>query len=219
MSFSDDLRVPVLCVESETDLMNLGYLAARQDDGDSLILWEMAGTAHADMYTFVAGPVDNGRLRVDELARAWVPVAEVYGMGLDRPVNAGPQHYVMNAAVAHLEAWVGHGRRPPAARRLEVDDGAFVVDGHGNVRGGISTPHVEVPTAVLSGLGNGGHPVAFLCGSTVPFDDATLGSLYRSKDDYLGRFGDATGAAVGAGFVLAEDAEVMEAIATVNAPF
>ena len=41
--FRDDLRVPVLCVEAETDLITLGYYAARQDDTERFRLWEMAG--------------------------------------------------------------------------------------------------------------------------------------------------------------------------------
>jgi hypothetical protein len=218
VAFGTDLRVPVLCVESETDLMNLGYLGARQDDVDSLIVWEIAGTSHGDMYTFGAGPIDTGRLPIDELARAWVPASEVYGMALDKPVNAGPQHYVMNAAVSHLERWVRDGSRPPRAPRLEVRERTFVADEHGNTRGGIRTPHVDVPTAVLSGLGNGGHPIAFLCGSTTPFDARTLGSLYRSKTDYVEQFAAATDKAVTAGFILADDAAEVVGIASINSP-
>ncbi|HEX4082306.1 MAG TPA: alpha/beta hydrolase domain-containing protein, partial [Acidimicrobiales bacterium] len=79
VAFRSDLRVPVLCVSSETDLMTLGYLEARQDDHETLVSWEMAGTAHGDMYTFVVGPVDTGQLPLEELAAGWVPVSEVYG--------------------------------------------------------------------------------------------------------------------------------------------
>jgi hypothetical protein len=215
--FGDDLRSPVLCVESETDLMSLGYLEVRQDDADSLVGWEIAGASHGDVYTFVAGPIDTGRLPVTELAAAWLPVSEVYGMALDRPVNAGPQHYVMNAAVAQLDRWVSDGTRPAAAPRLEVRDGTFVTDATGNTRGGIRTPHVDVPTARLSGLGNGGHAIAFLCGTTTAFDAATLRSLYRSRPDYLERFTAATEAAVGSGFVLEDDASEITAVAAVNA--
>ncbi len=217
--FRADLRVPVLCVEAETDLMTLGYLGARQDDADRFVLWEMAGTSHADVYTFIAGFGDTGRLPIAELAATWMPVNEFLGMKLDHPVNAGPQHYVMNAAVAHLDRWVRDGARPPAAPRLEVADGAFVTDEHGNVRGGIRTPHVDVPTAVLSGFGNGGDPVAFLAGRTTPFDAARLAGLYTDRADYLARFAAATAAAVEAGFVLAADAAEINGIAAENAPF
>jgi hypothetical protein len=218
VAFRHDLRVPVLCVESETDLMNLDYLAARQEDDDKFALWEIAGTSHADIYTFVTGAIDNGRLPVDELAAAWVPVSEIYGMTLDQLVNAGPQHYVMNAAVSQLDRWADAGPRPAASPKLEVRDGAFVLDENGNVRGGIRTPHVDVPTAVLSGMGNGGHPISFLCGSTTPFDITRLRSLYASGDDYLERFAAATRSAVASGFVLAGDAAEIAAVAGVNSP-
>jgi Alpha/beta hydrolase domain len=217
--FRDDLRVPVLCVEAETDLLTLGYLGARQDDGDHLAVWEMAGTSHADVYTFVVGMIDTGRLPIDELAAAWTPGTELFlGVHLDLPVNAGAQHYVMNAAVSHLDHWVRDGVRPPSSPKLEVREGAFVTDELGNVRGGIRTPHVDVPTAVLSGFGNGGNPVAFLAGSTTPFDAATLAALYTDRDDYLERYAAATDAAVASGFVLAADAGEIKAIAAANSP-
>jgi hypothetical protein len=86
------------------------------------------------------------------------------------------------------------------------------------VRGGIRTPLVDVPTATLSGLGNSGHPIASLCGSTVAFDHETLRSLYPSKREYLDRFTVATESAVASGFVLEADAPEMVAIATANWP-
>ena len=86
------------------------------------------------------------------------------------------------------------------------------------MRGGIRTPHVDVPVAVLSGLGNGGGPIAFLSGSTQPFDAAQLAELYPSRADYLARFAAATDAAVEAGFVLAADADEIIAVATENSP-
>ena len=48
-----DLNTPILILETETDLFTLGYYAARQDDTDNIRLWEMAGTAHADLYIWL----------------------------------------------------------------------------------------------------------------------------------------------------------------------
>ncbi|MFZ0666276.1 MAG: alpha/beta hydrolase domain-containing protein, partial [Acidimicrobiales bacterium] len=48
--FRDDLRVPVFCVEAETDVITLQFINARQEEADKLSVWEMAGTSHADMY-------------------------------------------------------------------------------------------------------------------------------------------------------------------------
>jgi hypothetical protein len=84
VGFRADLRVPVLCVESETDLIVLGYLAARQDDARCLAAWEIAGASHADMCTLSAGPIDTGLLPAEALARAWAPASEVMGMRRQR---------------------------------------------------------------------------------------------------------------------------------------
>ncbi|MEZ5207555.1 MAG: alpha/beta hydrolase domain-containing protein [Acidimicrobiales bacterium] len=44
-----DIAVPVLQLETETDLVSvIGFLPARQPDTDLLRTWEVAGTAHAD---------------------------------------------------------------------------------------------------------------------------------------------------------------------------
>ena len=84
--------------------------------------------------------------------------------------------------------------------------------------GGIRTPHVDVPVAVLSGLGNGGAQIARLCGSTIPFEPHQLAERYSSKADYVARFEAATAAAVATGFVLEADAEEITAIAARNYP-
>jgi hypothetical protein len=142
----------------------------------------------------------------------------MFGMQVDKPVNAGPQHYVRTAAVSQLERWVRDGARPSVSPRLEIRDGVFLTDGVGNVRGGIRTPHVDAPTCVLSGLGNSGHPIAFLCGSTMPLDDGGLRDLYKSRDDYLDRFRAATESALNAGFVLGDEAQEIVEIAEFNSP-
>jgi Alpha/beta hydrolase domain len=134
-------------------------------------------------------------------------------MNFEKPVNTGPQHWVRNASVSHLDRWVRDGSRPPESKRLQIADGSFVTDEIGNVLGGIRTPAVDVPTTVLSGLGNGGNPVAFLAGTTLPLGADKLRSLYGSKDDYTEKFAESANAAESAGFVLADDLESMKGIA------
>jgi len=168
--------------------------------------------------TFVVGRIDDGSVGIEDLARLWIPASEIFGMAVDKPVNAGPQHYIRNAAAWHLDHWVRDHSRPPTSPRLVMHDGAFVTDEVGNVKGGIRTPHVDVPTSVLSGLGNSGHPISFLCGSTAAFDDKALGALYPSKGDYLDRYVSATARSVEEGFVLAVDADEVIGIATANSP-
>ena len=216
--FRDDLRVPVLCFEAETDLMALGYLPARQPDNDQFRLWEVAGTAHADVYTFVVGFIDSGALP-DRGARGRVEADD--GAARHRrsstPVNAGPQHYVLQAALAHFDRWLRDGTPPPRAPRLEVRDDdptQFVVDDHGNARGGIRTPHVDVPVAVLSGMGNDGAAiVAPLRDDRSRSAPSSSRRSTRARPTTCARFDAATDAAVAAGWFLAADAAEIKAIA------
>jgi hypothetical protein len=86
------------------------------------------------------------------------------------------------------------------------------------VLGGARTPHVDAPTAVLSGFGNGGNPVAFLAGSTTPFEYEKIRDLYGTRTGYLELFDAATAEAVAAGFVLTDDVPEINAIAEINSP-
>jgi hypothetical protein len=212
-----DVRVPVLTLQSETDVVGLGSAGARQPDSDRFRLWEIAGAAHADTYLLVASGADDGSLAPAVLAKLLAPTTELFGMKVDAPINAGPQqHYVLQAALAHLERWTGGGAPPPEAPRLELagTTGPLALDAHGIAKGGIRTPWVDVPTAVLSGFGQSGTEFAFLFGTTRPFDAATLARLHPGgRADYLARFEKATAEAVSRGFLLEADAPEIRALA------
>ena len=49
-----DLRVPVIVLQTETDVALLGSSRAAQPDGELLRNWELAGAAHADTYLLFA---------------------------------------------------------------------------------------------------------------------------------------------------------------------
>jgi hypothetical protein len=210
----DDARVPVLVVQSETDVFGrLGYLPARQPDREHFRLWEVAGAAHCDTYFLCASPFDSGSLPVEEFA-ALIARADASGMPTEVPINAGPQmHFVLQRAVDALDRWVREGARPPSAARLDADDGGRLVrDELGIGRGGVRTPFVDVPSAVLSGLGQPGD-MTELFGTTRPLDDEQRCARYpRGCDDYREQFRVATDAAVAAGFVLSADAAEIEAL-------
>ncbi len=204
----DDLDVPVLTFETETDLTLLGYATARQADTAGFRLWEVAGAAHADTYTTGIGATDLG----DSPAAAALVLNSnpVQGFPCSAPINSGPGHFVLNAAFAALNRWVRDGTPPPEAPRLELDDGGMLVlDAHGNAVGGIRTPEVDVPIAALSGLGQSGI-ICLLFGSTQPFDQATLASLYPTHDAYVSAYDAAADRAVTAGFLLPPDAALMK---------
>ncbi|SNT01757.1 hypothetical protein SAMN06295912_13117 [Sphingomonas laterariae] len=207
-----DVRVPVLMFITETDLMApmVGFLPARQGDSARIRTWEVAGTAHADTYTVVGSTIDSGSATSAQLARAFIPTAEIMGLSLGKPMNAAPQHhYVMEAALSALNSWVATGKAPPSAPTLSVADGApptLIVDRFGNSVGGVRSPWMDVPTAIFSGLGQSGPGFAMLFGTTFAFDESQLAELYPDgKRDYLAKFEASLRSAIEAGFILPAD--------------
>lgn len=216
----DDVRVPIMVVQSETDVLGrLAYLPARQADGDRFRLWEIAGAAHCDTYFLCASPLDSGALTVEELA-ALIARADTSGIPTAIPINSGPQmHYVLQRAIDALDRWVRDGTAPPSANRLEIDgNDRLRVDDAGIGRGGVRSPWVDAPTAVLSGLGQPGD-MTELFGTTRPLDEAVRRQRYpRGRADYLDAFHRATRRAVDNGFLLERDAPEIEALGRLSWP-
>ncbi len=210
--FRTDGTALILAMETETDVGPvLSYARARQTDTDCLRVWEVAGTAHAD--AFLVG---------DDFALS------------SHPINRGPQHYVVNAALDALMRWVWDGTKPPHGDRIETDGDhstTILRDRHGNARGGVRTPSLDVPVATLSGevpRDDGPSPdrsvaspgvdelsdldrMVSLFGSTTPFSPETLGSLYPDRSAYLEAFDEALDRAIGLGFVRAGDRDLYAA--------
>jgi len=207
-----DVRVPVMTFQTETDVIGLDSYPDRQPDSRNIRLWESAGTAHADTYTLSVGFSDvGGNPSVAEVLVTASPLPGIIDCG--SPVNSGPQHWIGKAALRALERWVGGGPSPTRAPRLEVvggDQPRFVLDDVGNARGGIRTSYVDAPTAVLSGLGQTGSAFCGIFGTTVPLDDATVAALYPSNADYVAAVRRSNERAVRQGFLLREDADLIE---------
>lgn len=226
VKFRPDLRVPMITVITETDLIGLarrGFYAARQPDTKRLRTWEIPGTAHADTYTVQVAPIDTGSTPIAQIAAAYAPTAMLMGMKVAKPINFAPQHhYVVEAALVALNRWVMAGKSAPRAARIALtpaDPPELVLDATGHAKGGIRTPWVDVPAAQLSGIGNGGNIMAALFGSSAPFDAATLARLYPGgKLDYLRRFKTSLDAAIGKGFLLPADRTEILALAEAMYP-
>jgi len=207
--YRPDLDAPVLEVQLETDVLGRAYLH-REPDRQNLRKWEVTGTAHYDAYGLVIGLDDTGSAAKDPLLGP--PVTSVADgiITCATPVNAGPAVYVLNAAIAHLDAWVRDpDATPPEGAPIELEDPQVptpAVDAQGNVLGGIRTPHVDAPAVRLSGLGQTGSQFCSLFGTTQPLDEATLAELYPNPQDYVAAVRTATREAVRKGFILAEDA-------------
>lgn len=223
----DDMRVPVLTFQTDTDLLLLGWPTDRQPDSDNIALWEVAGTAHGDVYSISleVGPKDSGdNPAIAEVVEVTSPIPGIIDCGA--PINSGPQHYVMNAALHALNQWVTTGESPPAAPRAEVvatpdaervTSFAAVTDENGNIVGGIRTAWVDVPVATLTGEPVEGGQFCGLFGSTTLFDDATLSALYPDKASYLDAMTASIEQSVADGFILQADADLILENAATNA--
>jgi hypothetical protein len=217
--FRADLRVPVLTVITETDLLGarlLGYRHARVPDTEHLRVWEIPGSAHADNYTIRVGFIDNGTAPLDQIAAAYAPTDDLMGQKLPHFINFAPQHhYVLQAAIAQLHTWVRTGRPAPSAPRIELTDNdpvETVLDSNGLAVGGLRTPWVDVPTARTSGASAGDNVLLAIFGSGEPLDAETLAALYPGGGaEYLQRFTVALDQAIAGGFLLAADrTEILE---------
>jgi len=226
--FRSDLRVPVLTVITETDLLGArlsGYHASRRADDSHLRVWEVAGTAHADNYLFMGAFIDSGQKSPAELAKVFVPSVNSPMGKLAVPLNPGmPHHYVVQAALSALNGWVETGRPPASTPVLTLASGgkpseavALALDANGLAKGGVRTPWVDVPTIRLSGKGDPNSFMGMLGGGGMPMTKAELEKLYpRGKEDYLRQFGAALDSAIRAGHILRDDREEILAIAAIN---
>jgi len=236
-----DLDVPVLMFETEADVIGLGYRLARQAPTRYIREWEVAGTAHDDTYGLIYAREDTGKGAADTEAFESMldPPKDPIPGAVDCavPINAGSHTYEIRAAIQALNTWVATGTAPPQSPRLEVDPSdpsEFVKDSNGEAVGGIRTPQVQVPVAVLSGVGqpgsfaisnpgsateSGAVSGGVLCGifgTTIPFSESKLAALYPTHESFVEKWDAATAAEVRQGYLLEADARVLDEVAAAS---
>jgi hypothetical protein len=233
VQFRPDLRVPLVTVITETDLIGnvrAGYHRARQPDNQWLRTWEIPGTAHADNYTIQVAFIDSGSAPLEDIVAAYAPTDTLMGQQLAHCINFAPQHhYVVQAAIAGLNRWAGGGEPAPNAERIALSDAnppQLVLDENGLAQGGVRTPWVDVPVARTSGItsdlvngesgtgesGTDESVMSMIFGSGELFDAATLSRLYPGGSaEYLAQFRQALDQAITSGFIVAADrGEILE---------
>ena len=215
-----DLNVPVFTFQTEFDVS--GAFTARQPDTNKFRQWEAAGTSHFDTYGLLIGPSDtgNGQGAVANLAAMQDPTNVPSPGGLcAKPINTGGAHWLLDSAIYWLNQWVTHGTPPPVGQPLEIASTspfAYAKDANGNTLGGVRTPQVDAPVAVLSGTDNSAgnnnlvSMFCFLFGSTVPYTSAHLSSLYPNHGKFVKAWTQDINKLVHAGFLLKPDGSELQ---------
>jgi hypothetical protein len=200
-----DPVVPVWKLLFEWDLQT-GEAAIRQADSDKFHTWEIAGTAHVDHHLRLSREPLELRDRLVSSEANLAPTCAVPTIG-----SRVPNHYVVDAAIDHMVRWVRDRKLPPAAPRMEI--ASFGANGSALIArdqfemalGGIRLSQIDVPTARNVGQSASGGACP-RWGYHLPFDLATLKSLYRSHGDYVEEVIRATRNNLRGGYLLKPDA-------------
>jgi hypothetical protein len=201
-----DAGVPVIRIMSQSDY--LGAIAMRRPDNDvapDLFRgYEIAGAGHAspDELNFAAAPAD-----LEKGGRAVPPMSCNEG-----PRSRFPSSLAFNAALRNLDLWVRKGIAPPHADPISVVDGKAVLDEYDNVRGGVRSPLVDVPTSTWNGNSTG-PSFCRIAGHEIPFVAARLQALYASHSAYVQAVNESVQALVKARFIVASDGDELIAAA------
>ncbi|HMO75713.1 MAG TPA: alpha/beta hydrolase domain-containing protein [Sphingopyxis sp.] len=181
-----DLGIPAMQLNTEFEAPF--FRAIRQPDSDLYRSWEVAGASH--------GPT--------ELLRAIHAKEQRDGVGsrwhaFDAASDVAWQP-TADAAIAHFHRWLNGGPPPPvqAPIAFEVDGRTIARDAHGNAKGGVRLPELEVPVASYRGQGT----KHLLAGETHPFAPDELRRLYPDHPSYVAQVATAAKAAVAAGVIL-----------------
>ena len=185
-----DVDVPVIQLPTMLEVAG-NNITNRQDSdeaGKQFRLYEFSGIAHIDTR-------DSVRMKPNPCT---IPLSEF------------PHQAYMSVGLHHLFAWVDKGVLPPHGERIWLDrdehnDGSrMVLDEHGNPRGGIRNPYVDVPVvkyslrppAISPVISNGSPYIASggqqaanqmcgLSGAQTAFAGEKLKQLYKTKKNYV----------------------------------
>ena len=198
-------------------------------DRTNLRVWEVAGASHVDAWIGAYGKAEHNW---DDTGQAQDYSQQTAGnWGLEGgqggicslftasdPVRADelPQQYTHDAALAALQRWIATGRPAPVTPPLKFDpngtaspDGAgggVDADRYGNPLGGVRLPQIQVPVAMYQGTCTNPEGQV-LIGTTRPFADAQLGSIYKTFAAYRTRMCQAAIADIRQGTLLRLDAQ------------
>jgi hypothetical protein len=206
-----DSGVPVFKVLFEWDVQT-GEAAVRQADTALFRAWEVAGTAHVDHHLRLSREPNELRDLGTSSEATAAPNCTVPNIG-----SRSPSHYVVAAAMDAMVKWVSpQHQQPTASPKMTIatfgpgNAATIQRDAFNIAQGGVRLASMAVPTAANVGQNNGLNSAGSACprwGYHLPFDLATLNSLYPNKGQYLDQVVRVTKQNVKDGFLLQADAD------------
>jgi hypothetical protein len=181
------IDVPMIHVPTMLEVSNANITTRPDGDapGDQYRVYEFPGMGHVDSR-------DNVRLTPNPCAI---------------PISTFPMQAYMSIGLHYLYQWVDKGIAPPKADRIVKEGSAMAVDEHGNPKGGIRSPYVDVPVTKYGVPNRGANPLPAslsayvsrggqqaanqMCGLSAFQNDYSkdeLTKLYGNKKTYKSRF-------------------------------
>ena len=197
-------------------------------NGPDLRVWEIAGASHVDAWIGAYGMAEHNwddtgtpQPYSEEAAGNWGLEGGTGGVcnlfTAQDPVRADelPQQYTHDAAIAALQTWITGGGAPTVTPPLQFDpNGTAATDGagggvdadqYGNPLGGVRLPQIQAPVAQYQGTCTNPEGQT-LIGTTRPFTDAQLSTLYPTFASYRTKMCQASLADIKQGVLLPFDA-------------
>jgi hypothetical protein len=181
------IDVPMIHVPTMLEVSNANITSRPDGDaaGDQYRVYEFPGMGHVDSR-------DNVRLTPNPCAI---------------PTSTFPMQAYMSIGLHYLYQWVDKGIAPPRADRIVKEGSAMAVDDHGNPKGGIRSPYVDVPVTKYGVPNRGANPLPAslsayvarggqqaanqMCGLSAFQNDYSkdqLTKIYGNKKTYKSRF-------------------------------
>lgn len=163
--------VPTIQMPTQSEVHNTD--AYRRPDSDDpanrFRIYEPAGMSHNDSRDQPPGVFEN----------------------CTHPLSQFPYGAMTFMGLQHVFDWT-HGSVPPRADYIEVDgdlsDGTRVaLDEFGNAKGGVRTPHLDVPVTSIT-IPNSGPGLCSQTGYEYVLPDEVLSQLYRNDGQYVSKF-------------------------------
>ena len=196
----DNVGVPIIHIMSQSDYLNSIPLPNSDTPPNLTRNYEVAGSGHATPDELYYGP---SSMDIKKGGRM-VPAMECD----EGPRSRFPSSIAFNATLKNLIAWVRDGAPPPIAGPIQVKNGQPVLDEFGNVRGGVRSPYVDVPTSTWYGNSTGAS-FCFIAGHEAPFTHEQLKSLYPDHAAYLSKVTENVRRLVESRFITPEDGEAL----------